>query len=394
MRILVLNYEYPPLGGGSSPITASLCNELADRGVRVDVVTMAFRGLPKLEKHGNLQIHRIRCLRSRKHICYFHELSSYVISATLKALSLAKKNRYDLVHTHFIVPGGIVAYLLHARLGIPYVITAHGSDVPGYNPDRFRWIHRLIGSVWRRVLSKALAVTSPSEILASLIRKATREPVAIEVIPNAIDPDWNRPSIKHSSILVVSRLFERKGVQYLLQALSTIRTGCEIHIVGDGPLLPHLQNLAAQVPDEVVFHRWLENDSAALKALYQEALVFVFPSEAENFPVCLLEAMVSGVAVLASDIPGCREVLGDTAVYVPPRSSEAIREALKNLTNQRSRADAMGRASRRRAVEKFSWGVVAEQYLNLFKTLRPDASFEIIEGADPVESAKSRSDCA
>jgi glycosyltransferase involved in cell wall biosynthesis len=393
MRILVLNYEYPPLGGGSSPITASLCKKLAAEGVDVDVVTMSFRGLPRLEEDGRLTIHRVRCLRSRQHISYFHELLTYVISASLKALELAKKNQYDLIHTHFVVPGGAVAYFLHARLGIPYVITVHGSDVPGYNPDRFRWIHRVLGPAWRRILSRASAVTSPSQILASLVRKATKEPVPIEVIPNAIDPQWNEPGLKSSRILVVSRLFERKGVQYLLQALGTLQTGCEIHIVGDGPLRPHLENLAAQVPDKVVFHRWLKNDSPDLKKLYREALIFVFTSEAENFPVCLLEAMVSGSAILASNIPGCKEVLGDTAVWVPPRNSEAIREALKNMTGDRAGTHALGRASRRRAVEKFSWAIVAKQYLDVFSGLLP-ATGHLEEAGKPesVESAQGNSD--
>lgn len=373
MRVLVLNYEYPPLGGGSSPITASLCHELAAQGVDIDVVTMAYRGLPRIEEQGRLTVHRVRCLRSRQHICYFHELVTWVISAYIKARRLAKTNQYDLVHTHFIVPGGLVAYLLKARLRIPYVITAHGSDVPAYNPDRFRWIHRFIGPIWRRILHGAAVVTSPSQILASLIRKATKEPVPIEVIPNAIDQEWNQSTIKGSHILVVSRLFERKGVQYLLQALGTMRTGCEIHIVGDGPLRPHLENLAAQVPDKVIFHRWLKNDGPELKKLYREALIFVFTSEAENFPVCLLEAMVSGTAVLASSIPGCQEVLGDTAVYVPPRNSEAIREALKEMTGDRTKTHALGRATRRRAVENFSWSVVAARYVEVFTALVPDS---------------------
>ena len=142
MRLLVLNYEYPPLGGGSSPVTAALCKQLVQLGVEIDLVTMAFGDLPTTEVSEGIHIHRVKGIRTARHICYTHELASYIVAGAYKAASLANSTAYDLIHAHFVVPGGLTAYWLHRRTGLPYVITAHGSDVPGYNPDRFRRLHR------------------------------------------------------------------------------------------------------------------------------------------------------------------------------------------------------------------------------------------------------------
>ena len=171
MRLLVLNYEYPPLGGGASPVTAAICKELAARGHRVDVVTMAFRGLPRIEESGGHRILRIPCLRAQRHLCRTYELATWVASAMRSVPPLARAEQYDLVHAHFFFPSGVVAWWLKRTLGIPYVVTAHGSDVPGYNPDRFRAMHTLLGPAWRKVVRDADLVVSPSRSLARLIER-------------------------------------------------------------------------------------------------------------------------------------------------------------------------------------------------------------------------------
>ncbi len=366
VRLLVLNYEYPPLGGGASPVTAAICRELSRRGDHVDVVTMRFRGLPKIEAAGQLRIFRVPCLRSARHICYVHELLTYIVSSFFKALHLLRSQPYDLVHAHFFLPSGLVAYALFKMTGIPYVVTAHGSDVKGYNPHRFRNLHRIVLPVWRKVLRSARAVTSPSRYLANLIERNNGNPCSIQIIPNGIEENWIEPRTKERYLLVVSRLFERKGVQYLLQALHGPPLGYDVHIVGDGPYRGVLEDMAKGIADRVIFHGWLANDSSELKSLYRKASIFVFPSLAENFPVCLLEAMLSGAAVVASSIDGCHEVLGDAAHFVPPGNALALRNELLALTaNEATRVELGGKA-RRRVLEHFTWRKLGGCYYDFF----------------------------
>src|SRR6266487_2740390 len=131
----MLNYEYPPLGGGASPITGALAEQLAVAGHDVDVVTMEFLGLPRFEEHGRLRVYRVAAVRRSQVRASTREMLSYLPSALNRSLTLTRERPYDLIHSHFVIPTSIVAALLRRVRGLPSVITIHGSDVPGYNPD-------------------------------------------------------------------------------------------------------------------------------------------------------------------------------------------------------------------------------------------------------------------
>jgi len=368
-RILVLNYEYPPLGGGSSPVTQAVCQELVKQGNRVDVVTMAFRGLPALEERGGVRIVRVPCLRKARHICHARELLTWVISAYVRAKRLVRSEGYDLIHSHFFFPSGVVARRLSRSRGVPYVVTSHGSDVPGYNPDRFRAMHRFLGPFWRSVVRDAAAITSPSQWLAELIEENYGKPLDIEIIPNGIDEHWVEEGRKERSVLFVSRLLRRKGAQFLLQALSDVPLGHEVHIVGEGPYRAELERAAKDLPNPVTFHGWLENDSAALADLYRKSSIFAFPSLAENFPVSLLEAMVAGCAIVATDLDSCHEVLGDSARYFAPGDVQGLRRHLVELTENQAAREQLAAAARERIRGRFTWSRIGRRYQDLFESV-------------------------
>lgn len=140
MRLLMLNYEFPPLGGGAPPFTRELAiNLVKNREINIDSITMGFDGLPRKECASGVIIHRVPCFRSRKEICKVHEMLSYIPVAIYKAIELLKCRKYDLIHSHFIVPTGVVGYVdVASRFSlVPYIISSHGFDVPSFNPDRF-----------------------------------------------------------------------------------------------------------------------------------------------------------------------------------------------------------------------------------------------------------------
>ena len=137
MKILMLNHEFPPVGGGASPVTFALCRQLVKMGNDVDVVTMHYDKLPRFEQVEGFGIYRTPAIRKRPNICYTHELATYVPGALFKTLRLSRQKRYDVIHCHFIVPGAPLGWLVSAFSGTPLIITCHGSDVPGRNPDRF-----------------------------------------------------------------------------------------------------------------------------------------------------------------------------------------------------------------------------------------------------------------
>jgi len=361
LHILVLNYEFPPLGGGGASVCYNLSRELVRLGHRVDIITMGFRGLEKFEVIEGIRVYRVPCLRRRAEICHTYEMISYCIMALPLAIRMAKRNGYAVNHTHFILPTGLISYLLRKIVGLPYIITSHGSDVPGYNPDRFKIQHRILKPLWRLIVKNSEAIVSPSKSLEALILKSYRgRPV--EVIPNAVDISAFRPKPKRRNILMVSRLLRRKGFQFVIEALAGIKTDFTTIIVGDGPYAKALKKLAHERGVDVRFMGWLDNKSAKLRELYETSSIFVLPSEIENFSIALIEAMASGMAIIASNAGGCPEIVGDSALLVNPRDVDGIRRRLIRLMENESLVKELGRSARKRVEENFTWPVVAREY--------------------------------
>lgn len=366
MRILMLSYEFPPVGGGGAKVVYGLSEELVRLGHEIDLVTMGFDDLPSYEQVNGVNVYRVPCVRIKESVCSTPEMASYVFSAIHSVLKLVKRNHYNINHTHFIFPDGLVSFIIKRLAGLPYIITAHGSDVPGYNPNRFKFGHKLFSPAWGRITRSAEQIICPSESLKSLVIKHGPND-KIAVIPNGIDINKFRPDAnKRRRILLVSRMFERKGLQYFLRALEGLDLEYEVNIVGDGPYLRTLRQIAGELKITARFWGWLENTSRELKELYETSSIFVFTSESENFPVVLLEAMAAGMTIITTKDTGCAEVVGEAALLVEPRNPIAIRSALVKLMSNPDLCKEFGQAARRRLEYNFSWHAVAKQYSDLY----------------------------
>jgi glycosyltransferase involved in cell wall biosynthesis len=361
MRILSICYEYPPIGGGGAAFCQSINEAFVQAGHEVDLVTSGMPDLPSREEIQGVDIHRVRCWRRHRHYATTVELATQVRSSYRKAVELQEQRNYDIAHCHFIVPSGVTAGLLRRKTGLPFVITAHGSDVPGYNPDRFHLAHTAIQPIWRRVVQSADGLTTPSHFLARLIQR--KLDLAVEVIPYCYDPTTQPAGDAGNRILVVTRMFERKGVQFLFHALKDLKTDWEILVAGDGPYLPKLRKLATEINLPVRFLGMVPRDELA--ALYHSSKIFVFPSIQENFPVVLLEAMAGGCAVITTSAMGCAEVVGDAAIKVEPGSVDGLRRAVRTLLDDVSERERLSAAGQRR-VAKFSTENIVALYENIF----------------------------
>lgn len=362
----MLNYEYPPLGGGAAPVCRQLCELFARRGHQVDVVTMGFRGLPRRETLNGVHVTRVPALRKRQATCETHEMLSYVLSALPRVVWRLGTRNYDVIHLHFVIPTGLLAWLATRIKPTPYVITAHGSDIPGYNPDRFNKEHTRTAPLLRRIMNGAAALTAPSKYLRGLMEKACG-PYEIDYIPNGLFIDQLTPQPKEDILLMTGRLLRRKGFHVVLEALRGVETDYEVHIVGDGPEREALERLAEAIPAKVVFHGWLDNGSPDLKALYERARIFCLPSQRENASISLLEAMLAGAAVITSNVSGCPETVGEAGLVVPPDDPEALREVLLPLLASPDQCAAWGAQARERVRAQFDWEKIADRYLALLE---------------------------
>lgn len=364
--ILCLSYEFPPLGGGGSHVVSGLAHALAADGTHVDLITMGYGDLPKSELADGVTVRRVGRFRSHRHMCSAAEMIPYVITSICHAYRAVKRSRYALNHTHFIFPDGVVAYVLKQVAGLRYVITAHGSDVPNYNPDRFRLLHKVLRPLWMRITSEAECVVCPSGVLQSLVVR-TNGLARVTLIPNGIDSTrFSALKPKRNRILLVTRMFRRKGVQHFLRALAEVRPDYDVNIVGDGPYLGKLQTLAQELAIPVKFWGMLDNRSPELKELYETSRIFVLPSNSENFPIVLLEAMTAGLAIITTTGTGCEEVVGDSAILVDAGDTTMLAAKLAELVADPDLCARLGARARQRLCERFDWRRVADQYRRVF----------------------------
>jgi glycosyltransferase involved in cell wall biosynthesis len=373
MRILTLSYEFPPIGGGGANVVKGLSAELVRAGHTVDVVTMNFQGLPHEEVIDGITVHRVDCRRQSESKCTAREALRYVMSARPVVRELLARQSFDLVHVHFIFPDGLIALSEAARIGIPFIITAHGSDVPGYNQKRFfKVAHPLLKVLWRRVTRNAAAVVSPSQTLARLIESENPK-TKVLVIPNGIAENKYQPAPKKDQILVATRLVERKGVQYLLNALVDADISWPAVVVGSGEYSAELSRLNDKLGRPANLVGWMNNETDEFRDLLEQSAIYVLASDFENFPVCLLEAMAAGSAIITTEGHGCEEVVGDSAELVTSgrndtkRCVHEIREALRRLTSDRQYREDLGARARRRLEDNFAWRAVARSYLAAYE---------------------------
>jgi glycosyltransferase involved in cell wall biosynthesis len=198
--------------------------------------------------------------------------------------------------------------------------------------------------------------------------------VPIQVIPNGVNLELfevKQRAWEPVSLLFVGRIVYQKGLDILLLALAEFKQAdWTLNLVGDGPRVFHLTNQAAElgIAERVHFLGW--QSRMELPTTYQQANVFVYPSRHEGMPNAVLEAMASGLPVIATRIAGNEELVNeDCGRLVAPEDVGALKEALAEVLPNAELRQGMGSAARQRAAANYSWRSVAEEYLRLMQRI-------------------------
>ena len=132
MRILVLIHEFLPIGGGGGRVAQDIAGGLSQKGHEVTILTAHLKGLPKEEiLDGGIRLIRVPSLRREAFRASFLSMAAYLFSGFWAGIRLINQNRPDIIHVHFAVPAGGLAWALSRLKKIPYLLTAHLGDVPG-----------------------------------------------------------------------------------------------------------------------------------------------------------------------------------------------------------------------------------------------------------------------
>ena len=365
-KILVLNYEFPPLGGGAANATYYLLREFSSYpDLKIDLVTSSVDEFRVEKFSDNITIHYLDInKKGNLHYQSIKDLLIYSWRSCRYCKELKKRKNFDLVHAFFGIPCGYIAM----KLKIPYIVSLRGSDVPFYN-KRFYWLDLFVFKrLSKKIWENAKAVITNSQGLKDLaLKSCLKQEQKIEVIYNGVDIKEFTPNEckkKNDKLVLIStgRLITRKGYSFLIEAIADLST-IELWLIGDGNLKEELENQAKNQNAQVKFLGKKNHEEIA--GLLKQADVFVLPSLNEGMSNSILEAMACGLPIITTDTGGSVELIKDNGFIVEKKSPESIKEAVIKISNNAELINFMSKMSRNVA-EKMSWTKVADSYIKKY----------------------------
>ena len=369
MRIGISCY---PSHGGSGVVATELGKHLAQRGHEVAFISYAaplrLTDLPPRVSFHEVEIEEYPLL---KHFPYTLALAS-------KMAEVARMKCLQVLHVHYAIPFGAAALLakqITAGSGLKVVTTLHGTDITlvGNNAS-FKPVTRL-------TIEGSDAVTAVSQYLEEETRRQFDVDRPIDVIYNFIDPDRHEREIppcippcecsQQVTLMHISNFRPVKRIRDVVAVFAKVaqKMDARLVLVGDGPEAPVAEQTAASlgVLDRVTFVGVVER----VAPLLQAADLFLLPSASESFGMGALEAMASGVPVVASDVGGLPEVVehGITGYLAPVGDVDRMAEYAIELLSDHPRRKAFADAARKRAATVFDHRKIVPQYEAIYERI-------------------------
>ncbi len=378
MRILMLNNEYPPLGGGTGTINEMLIGYLAGLpNMEIDLITSNSElGDRKEAILPNVRIFRLSVGNNCIHHSSNRELLIYALRASILSFRLARQQHYDLCFAWCTVPAGAVAFLLKLLCGLSYIVRVSGPDIPGFE-SRYRYLYPILTPSIRRIWRSAKSVISKCDHENQMIRKVCPD-VNLQTIPNGVDiarfeTVGERESHESLRLLCVGRLIERKGQRQIFVAVKRCLeegTRLSLNLVGTGDSERNYRELVRElgIENAVHFLGYVARD--LLPNHYQLADVFVLASANEGMSVAILEAMSAGLPLLVSKHGAPQTVVseGENALVFPLHDVDTLVRHLKTLSQDVQLRKRLGAGSKK-LVRGFSATTMGENYWNILSAI-------------------------
>ncbi len=386
VNVLQLCVRYPPAPGGAETHVRSLSEELQRLGHRVEIFTsdlykeFPFKKLVGPTDQNNIKRHRAYTLGGNLHYTFFPSLIPSML-----------KRDFDIYHAHsygyFHV--NVSAFVKNLK-DTPFVITPHfhpeWSMWGGESRKKIRGIYDSL--IAQSVIDSADAVIGVSRNEISLLSKRLDVPDSkVSIIPNGIYPEKFTPiphgdefrsrfDIREKMVLYTGRLASNKGLLTLVESIPSIlkeNPDTTFVIIGEDE---GMQEEILKRAGELDVHSKLKmigyiSDYDLFKTAYSAADVFVLPSEYEAFGIVLLEAMMCETPCVATRVGGVPEVVedGKTGMLVEYADPAGLADSVNVLLQNKAKRKKMGRAGRKRVLQKFTWSKVAKRVNSLYNKL-------------------------
>lgn len=372
MKIMMLNYEFPPIGGGTGQEHLAILKQLArHKDLLVDVVTSSpTPGLAVEKLSDNITIYKVGVHKKNLHYWRKIEVVEWLFMARRPYRQLLSQNRYDLVHIFSAMPTGLLCRKDLDKT--PYIISLCGSDVPGQH-NRLQLEYKLTAPFSRRLWTKASAIVS----LSNGLKKRALDfipSVNIDIISNGVDLDRFYPAPNKTlsgefKLLTVGRLSATKRIDMLIEAVEILnKQGKPIRltIAGGGKLQPELEGLINKKGLGNIVGLTGRIEPQRMPEVYRQHHIFVSASYQEGMSNAMVEAIASGLPIITTMCEGVEELISDNGVVVGNDSADTIADAVTKLVENQQQYKAMCDAARRKA-ENFGWDKVADEYIKLYQ---------------------------
>jgi len=367
IKIAILVPAFPPkVLGGTEIATYNIAKHLGKRGHEVHIITQVNGEQLKGVEEEKFYVHSIK----------FRKVPLLgIIIFWIKVLFVLKKIRPDIIHAQNL-DMGIGGVLAKFFLKTPYVAYGRGTDV--YSP----WIFK--NAISKIIIKNAGAVITLTEDMKKEMTKIYKRDIS--VIPNGLDikkfNNLSKENIRRvmnisndeKIIIFVGRLHPVKGVEYLIEAMEHIRQNdvkTKLIIVGDGTERERLEKLVKKfdLTKNVLFVGRISNEDIPKYMTLSDVLVL--PSLKEGFPNILLEAMASGLPVIATNIGGISEIIknGENGFLVEPKNSKAIAEKILSLFENNELCKIIIEKNQE-DVKKYNWEDIAEKLEEKYRALK------------------------
>ena len=344
-------------------------------GLRVFRFPYFFKRWENLATHSGGILSRLKANRLNYLLVPF-----FLFGQLLAFLKLMRRERFNLIHAHWLIPQGIIAVIAMTlfRKKIPLICTSHGGDLFSLQNWFFQGLKR-----W--VMKRSQKMTVVSNAMKDVVVKMGVAPGKVDVIPMGVDlrntfiPDENVKR-NDAEILFVGRLVEKKGVRYLLDALPAVLScfpEARLTVAGAGPVENELRDLAdhLHLSEKIDFLGMVSQDR--LPVLYRRATLAVFPfvvaksGDQEGFGLVQVEAMGCGCPVISGDLPAIHDIIvhEKTGLIVSSGNSQALASAIIRLLKNRNFGKEMAGEARQWVGARYDWQVIAEKYGKVYDKL-------------------------
>ena len=374
LKIIMLNYEFPPIGGGAGKAQYNILKELSNfKNLKIDVLTSGLnKGFTEEQFADNIKICKVGIRKKNLHYWKRTEVLKWLFKANSHHKRLVRENNYDIAHAFFGFPTALLCCLKAKKL--PYIISLRGSDVPGSNP-RLKLDYKIMSPLFKLIWKNSSQLIACSKGLKQRALKFFPE-ANIDVIPNGVNTSEFKPPLKKPKrddprLLTVGRLSSGKRVDVLIRAfemvLKEFKTA-RLTIAGDGNLMAELKWLPVQlgISDKVGFAGIVPGSQ--MPEFYQQSDIFISASLQEGMSNAMLEAMACGLPIITTRCEGTEELIKDNGIIIDDSDFEKFAKEIIQLLNHRKKYEQMSKAARNQAA-LFSWRTVAEQYIEYYEKI-------------------------